>query len=101
MLIHGADPNSVFGPQGSTPLHQAASGGRAGIVSSLLKWGANKGAMDRDGGTALLWAAIDSSLATVETLLTAGADTSVRSDGYSALDNAAAIGHIPVIKGHP
>lgn len=98
LLIGGADPNSVVGPDGTTPLHQAAAGGHAVVTSALLQWGANKDALDRDGATRFWWAASEGHLAAMETLQAARADLNIRANvAGSALDIAVCFGHIPVV----
>lgn len=74
LLIGGADPNLPTKDDGSTPLHLAARIGCTEIVSSLLLRGGDKDAVDGDGSSALMCAAARGHLATVETLLAAGAD---------------------------
>eukprot|EP00752_Nemacystus_decipiens_P014365 g12777.t1 len=98
LLMGGADPNSDFGPHGSTPLHQAAASGQAEVISALILRGANKDALCHNKTTPLMWAAEDGRQAAVETLLAAGADLSIRSaTSDAALDYAAIQGHVPVI----
>ena len=52
LLAHGANPNWAH-PDGSTPIHIAAQTGRSAFVLSLLRAGANTGATDARGRTAL------------------------------------------------
>ena len=52
LALHGANPNWAH-PDGSTPLHIAAQTGRSTFVLSLLRAGANTGATDARGRTAL------------------------------------------------
>ena len=60
-----------------TPLHTAASKGCGEIVSALLRKGADVDELDAWGNSPLIWATHRGHLAVVQTLLTAGADTSV------------------------
>ena len=54
-LQAGADPNDVLEvtKSGVTPLHAAAQEGHAGVVAALLAYGADAGAVDKDGNSAL------------------------------------------------
>jgi hypothetical protein len=58
---------------GGTPLHRAARHGQAAVAVALLAVGADKDAKDRNGLTALHWAARESE-AVARVLLAAGAD---------------------------
>lgn len=80
---------------GATPLHVAASEGQNRMVSLLLEKGADKDALDRDGGTPLEWAVDNGHLVVVETLLAAGAGINRRCHDWSAspFHYAAASGH--------
>ena len=71
----------------------------AELVQLLLESGANPNQVEQTGGfTALIWAAQLGHAASVERLLAAGADPTVRAfDGRSAEDWAAANGHGPVL----
>lgn len=81
-----------------TPLHVAADEGQDRMVSLLLDKGADKDALDCDGGTPLCFAVENGHLAVVETLVAAGADVKLRStDGHTPLHLAATKGHDEVL----
>eukprot|EP00752_Nemacystus_decipiens_P008810 g7862.t1 len=84
---------------GGAALHIAAGGGHDNIVSTLLRKGAYKNVLDNKGTTPLLWATAAGHLATVETLLAAGANFNLRSrdDGFSALHLAAGQGYHKIV----
>ena len=82
------DATDDFGQQ---PLHEAAGGdgGNATAVSLLLDLGATPNATDKDGQTALMFAAQDGNPACTALLLRAGADTElVDRAGHTALEYA-------------
>jgi ankyrin repeat protein/mono/diheme cytochrome c family protein len=66
------------GPRGTTPLMAAALYGNAALVEQLLRAGADPGATNVAGATALMWAAPDP--LKMQLLLDAGADVDARSD---------------------
>jgi len=55
-LEDGADPNTVYGPSGSTPLMIAAGAGNVRLVNLLMEAGADPAAVDRNGDTAIHYA---------------------------------------------
>ncbi len=75
------------------PLSVAAEAGRADVVQMLLDAGAAVDAKDSDGATALLSAALSGDLATVQTLLRAGAEIGVWSAGSNVMTKAVASGN--------
>lgn len=79
LLQEGAKADAVNPEDGTTPLHDAAAGGYAGIVQMLLeKSGPGSVSLqDSDGDTALHNAARGGHLAVVQQLLAAGAAPSV------------------------
>ncbi|RYP54685.1 hypothetical protein DL768_000621 [Monosporascus sp. mg162] len=100
--------------QGATPLHWAAAGGHEVATALLLSKGANAQAVDKEGRTALHYAAEakntsgtnalhraakEGDLATMQMLLTEGVDVNSRdSTGATALHWAAAWGHEPAVR---
>jgi len=83
---------------GQTPLHRAASGGRADVAEMLIKRGADVNA--REGWlaqTPLHWAAISGHADVVKLLLENDADPSIKDkNGKTALDVAREGGHVDV-----
>ncbi len=68
LIAHGANVNCTTAPgvptqcfmrdirtRGETPLHRAAAYGDAGMISALIKAGANKAAKDINGDSPLTW----------------------------------------------
>lgn len=98
-LMNRANPNWPEYVGGASPLHVAADEGHDGIVSTLLRSGANKDALDKEGSTPVMGASVRGHASVVKALLNAGADFSIRNNtgAYSALDLAAEEGHVPVL----
>lgn len=111
LLAHGADPNGTGGPTYRTALMMAAAGGNPAKVKALLAAGASVTQRDKQGFTALLWAAAPLKYEVlpgaegpygqiIQILLNAGADVNARlPDGTTALELAARsphdkIGHV-------
>lgn len=97
LVAAGADVNARSSSDAvETVLHVAARGGHNKIVSSLLKKGADKDALDNQGDTPLRLAVENDHLTVVETLVAAGASLHVLSsyDGYSVLDWASEQGKV-------
>lgn len=108
LLAAGADAN-VRSPLGSSAaLHIAALRGERGTASTLLKYGAEKNALDDAGETPLMKAAQLGHQRVVELLIEAGADINVfgkaldspygRTYGSAALHYAAGRGHHGIVK---
>ncbi|CAN0084587.1 unnamed protein product, partial [Ectocarpus sp. 6 AP-2014] len=99
LLLVGPDLDSRD-EYGYTPLHLAAIRGLDRVVSTLLLQSeVYTDAFDDDGVTPLMEACWFGHLSGVNTLLTAGADVTIRDNcGYSALDSASRFGHIDVIR---
>lgn len=76
-----------------TLLHMAASGGNPKMVELLLSKGASVNAANRDGKTALHYAAGKGHLGIVKTLLSHHADPTILYNGRSALDLARKASH--------
>lgn len=76
-----------------TLLHMAASGGNPKMVDLLLAKGASVNATNRDGKTALHYAAGKGHLGIVQSLLNHFADPTILYNGRSALDLARKAGH--------
>jgi uncharacterized protein len=74
----------------SQELFAAAQAGDAAQIKSLLEAGADHGATDEAGETALMHAARNGHVAAVQVLITAGADVNTKSpQGWTALAKAA------------
>ena len=82
LLDAGADPNLTT-PGGDTPLMLASRTGRVGVVARLLDAGADANATESwRGQTALMWAAAENNVETIDALVAAGADIEAESTGY-------------------
>ena len=85
LIKKGADVNKT----GWTPLHYAASGGQAALISLLLEKSAYIDAESPNGSTPLMMAAMYGSEASVKLLLQEGADPKIKNQqGLTALDFA-------------
>lgn len=95
----GINVNLHENGRGATALMLAAYWGRSEMVSLLLGVpGIEKNAIDRDGNTALIVAAMRDHSAAVNQLLKYGADTTIRnSQGETALDAAQAKGNQNIV----
>ena len=116
LVSAGADPNARSTSSGYSPLQLAAHNGQLECVLRLLRAGADKNAVDLEGETSLIAAVRGNHIATVEKLLTAGADFNLRpnreareNDGdveveytslgtSSCLSLAARLGHVDLLK---
>jgi len=94
-LAAGADPNAAStNAMHVAPLHSATSRGDAAMVRKLLEKGADPGARQQAGWTALHNAAAQGNLELVRLLRSNGADLTARTDdGKTAADLAAERGH--------
>jgi ankyrin repeat protein len=81
LLEFDADPGWKHPEYGSTALHLAAQHGMEGILKQLLEKVANPNAMDRDGCTPLITAALYGHTGCVDLLLQGKANSRVRSPG--------------------
>ncbi|CAN0374307.1 unnamed protein product, partial [Ectocarpus sp. 8 AP-2014] len=102
LLVGGACPNSRT-MLGRTPLHLAAASGNNRVVSTLLgNVRTDVDALDSRGVSPLMVASDGGYSSTVEALLRAGADMTLRYAGahlyMTALDLAAAKGHVGVVE---
>lgn len=92
-LVAGGLDVSASGPQGLTPLHQAAGLNLVEVAAALLVAGASVAVQDDDGETPLHRAAKGGHIAVARMLLVAGADPLTRdSMGCSAEDVAGIFG---------
>lgn len=84
---------------GSTPLHHAAMGGKADVVTWLLHNGAKVDARDTGGGTPLILAIQADHVEVAKVLIQAGADVNVHDNlGGSVLAGAAYHGHRDLVE---
>lgn len=101
LLDHGADPSAMKGC-GASPVHWAASSGYAEITDLLIRSDPKRklvNAPDETGITPLHCAARSGHERVVATLLSAGADQSVRDhQGFTALHIAGTQGHMPLMQ---
>lgn len=107
LLAQGAELEARRDENGDTPLIAAAAFAETDVVALLLQRGADINATDNAGNTALMSAACECAVATmnsaydvVKVLLKKGADVNARStDGATALINAAAgFGDVSIVK---
>jgi ankyrin repeat protein len=88
LIASGADKEASEFEQGLRAIHLAATMGRETVVSDLLLAGADKDALDSEGGSALHYAARDGHDGVVELLLAAGANRNVLLQGETPLSIA-------------
>ncbi len=99
LIMAGADVNALTRNQFATPLHVAAMQQRSDMIARLLAAGANVGAANGYGMTALHFAAYRGILSTVQALLDVGAAPSLKdSGGHTPLDWALHRAHTTVIE---
>ena len=74
LVRHGADVNAAEPRGGQTALMWAAAEGHSDVVAGLVEMGANVNAASKTGFTPLVFAAIKNDVASIKTLLEAGAN---------------------------
>ncbi len=102
LIMSGADITAKTST-GYTPLHFAVEEGLQGLVSTLLRRGAEKDSLTNWGCPALNLGCgcvdgVEPNLAVVETLLAAGVDVHIRNGGRSALDSASERGWVSILQ---
>lgn len=86
MLSYGADVNLESGVRGQTAIMEAARNQKVESVKALLSADPDLDAVDWEGYTVLIFAAVSAQRDIVEVLLTHGADVNVKNKiGSSAL----------------
>lgn len=96
-IARGASANAEKG--GYTVLMIAAMGGKAEIVSMLIRKGADVHRRNRWGATALIFAAEKGDKSIVRSLIRAGADVNAKEqDGGTALTAAARAGQVGIVR---
>jgi ankyrin repeat protein len=98
LLAKGADPNIHSGPEKKTPLIIASAANQAQTVKRLLEYRTSVHLADKDGMTALMWAASQGFYDICRMLLMAGASFDITdNDGRSALAWAAQNGYGEIV----
>ena len=98
LLSKGANPNAANKGK-LTPLHSAASYGRAQVVRKLIAYHAKVNLMDGQGWTPLAWGVASNDLETVQVLLANGASIEKATTPYSSpLHGAIAKGNFKIAK---
>ncbi|MFI7614846.1 ankyrin repeat domain-containing protein [Nonomuraea terrae] len=104
LLASGADPNRPSEPaeeggEGGLPLCAAAAWDRTEVAEALLAAGAEVGAREAGGWTALLWAAANGHASVARVLIEAGAEVdATNDDGDTPLTLAARRGALGVVR---
>lgn len=99
LLDHGANLNTICGPQRMNALHWAAAAGMADSADYLLSRGIDIEATCAGGHTALHVAAGTGHLVVVKLLLAQGAELERRGElGGNAMTFAASMGHVDIVK---
>jgi ankyrin repeat protein len=95
LLQGGADPNlQVSSHEGELPLQKAAFLGESEMVSTLLAHGASVNATNREGMTALHFAA---SAEVARLLIAAGADRTASAGAETPVESAVRFGHVSAL----
>ncbi len=99
LLDAGANPNEAL-PEGETVLMTAARTGDAAVVKELLAHGAEVNKKEGwRGQTALMWAAAEGHVETVDALVEAGSDIHAAStEGFTSLLFAVRAGQMDVVR---
>ena len=94
---HGANLEATNSLGQTALIGIAAAFGKADCAEALLEWGADKDAADRDGRTALHWAARNGELECARLLVRARADRAKKDkQGKTALELAGELGNAEV-----
>ena len=98
-IAEQAQYNAVDELGKTLPLHEAAYKGHGAVVEILLRAGADKTAVSKDGWAPLHMAAWDGHEAVVEVLLQAGVDkNAISEDGWTPLHLAAVSGQRTIVE---
>ncbi|MBQ2760941.1 MAG: ankyrin repeat domain-containing protein [Mailhella sp.] len=98
LLAKGANPNAANKGK-VTPLHSAASYGRAQVVKKLIAHNANVNLLDGQGWSPLEWAIASDNFETVQVLLSNGVSIKKTTTPYSSpLHGAVAKGNLKISK---
>ena len=98
LIESGANTSFTQDPQQTLPLDDAAASGSIPIIELLLRRGEDADHRNRDGWSAIHWAAEEGHLEIVDRLLNAGANPdAVSSYGTSPLHCAANGGHVSIV----
>lgn len=99
LIGKGAGLERASGRRSMTPLLAALDAVQEDAALALLERGADPEAVDKNGESALIWAAFNGCGRVVERLLAAGVPADFRAhDGATALTDAARRGHLDIVR---